>query len=150
MKKIFIFILIPVFLTTAGEFILKFNINALETAHVELHPHIQKAIDSIPYISIPISEKLTGACVYLTTVAFHPQIALALACMVLGGVLWVVAMSKFELSFLYPFLSINYVAIVVGSQFILGESVSLYRYLSIVLIMIGLFFISKSPYSDSQ
>lgn len=149
MKKILLFILVPILLTTMGEFLLKFNINQVDLAGVQPHPHVQKAIDSIPYISMPISEKLTEASVYLVTVAFHPAVVLALTCIILGGILWVVAMSKFELSFLYPFLSINYVAIVVGSQFILGESVSLYRYLSIVLIVIGLIFISKSPYSDS-
>ncbi len=149
MKKILIFIMIPVFLTTVGEFILKFNINHLD-ASPKPHPHIQHVIDSIPFVSTPMSEKLTDAMMYLTTVAFHPGIVLAIACIVIGGVLWVLAMSKFELSFLYPFLSINYLAIVIGSQFILGESVSIYRYVSIVLIIIGLFFISKSPYSDSQ
>ena len=82
-------------------------------------------------------------------VFLNPWILLGLGSIFVGGVLWLVAMSKFELSFIYPFLSINYVAIVIGSQWILGEEVSLYRYLSIVLIIAGLIFISRSPFSES-
>ena len=61
-----------------------------------------------------------------------------------------VAMSKFELSFLYPFMSLNYVIIVISADFILKEDVSLYRYVAIVFIMIGLAIISRSPYSESD
>jgi len=62
--------------------------------------------------------------------------------------LWLIAMSKFELSYIYPFLSLNYVIILVGSQLLLGESVSLLRYGSVLLIVIGLVIISRSPYFE--
>ncbi len=75
----------------------------------------------------------------------HGWIWFAVGLILAGASLWMVGMSKFSLSFLYPFLSINYVCVMVGSQFFLKESVGLYRYLSVVCIVVGLIIISKSP-----
>ena len=117
MKKIILFILTPIFFTTFGEFLLKDTTN-----------HIFKTLTN-PSILDQLKE---------------PYIWLAYLLIIGGGLLWLVAMSKYELSFLYPFLSINYVAIILGSQWILNESVSIYRYVSIAFIISGLIFISKS------
>jgi len=123
-RKFFYFIFLPIFLTTTGEFVLKHYIN------------LSVAGGGFTYV-------VPGLGLVL-----NPGIFLSVAAIIVGGALWVVAMSKFELSFLYPFLSINYIVIIVGSQFLLHEEVSLFRYLSIVLIIIGLVFISRSPHSE--
>ena len=52
---------------------------------------------------------------------------------------------KFQLSFMYPFLSLNYVIIIVGSDLFLGERVAVNRYVSILFIIIGLVIVSRSP-----
>jgi drug/metabolite transporter (DMT)-like permease len=70
-------------------------------------------------------------------------------CIVAASILWITAMSKFELSFLYPFLSINYLCIIFGSKLFLNESISLNRYISAIFISIGLILISRSPYSEA-
>ena len=75
---------------------------------------------------------------------------MAIALIFCGGILWLVAMSKFELSFIYPFMSLNYVVIIIGSQLLLNESVSLSRYIAVGFIGVGLFFISRSPYSEKD
>ncbi len=126
-KKMLTFIFLPVFLTTIGEFFLKHNINQLSTSTFN-----------------------TGNMSHILSMVADPGVLIGLGCILVGGFLWVIAMSKFELSFLYPFLSINYITIVVGSHFFLKEDVSIFRYMSIVLIIIGLIFISRSPYSESQ
>jgi drug/metabolite transporter (DMT)-like permease len=128
LKKITLFILFPVILTTLGEFCLKHAINQLSL----------DAADSVSLIQ------------HAFTILGNPGVLAGLFCILCGGFLWVLAMSKFELSFLYPFLSINYIIIILGSHFFLKEEVSLYRYVSIVLITIGLIFISRSPYSENH
>jgi len=112
MKRLFLFVFLPILLTSFGELLLKYNINLNQ-------------ISSIPHLETM-------------------GISIALTMIICGGVVWVIALSKFELSFLYPFLSLNYVIILIGSQWILNEKVSLYRYISVVLIIGGLFFISRS------
>jgi drug/metabolite transporter (DMT)-like permease len=132
MKKILIFIILPVFLTTAGELMLKHAINMQAPMLTVQDGSLFSFINSVVQ---PFLDPFVLACIIA---------------IVSGGALWVIAMSKFELSFLYPFLSINYAAIIIGSQPILGETVSLFRYLSVVFIIMGLVFISRSPYSDNQ
>ena len=123
MKSRFLFVFLPIILTTLGEFILKFNLNQL---------------------NLDVSFQALG--IILTS----PLVMLGLSAIIFGTLLWIVAMSKFELSFLYPFLSLNYVAIIIGSQYFLGEEVSLTRYFAIFLIMVGLVVISTSPHAETK
>ncbi len=75
----------------------------------------------------------------------HPGVFLAFSLIILGGVMWLYAMSKVHLSFMYPFMSLNYVVILFGSEFGLHESVSWYRYSAVGLIVLGLLLVSRSP-----
>ncbi len=117
------FVFTPILLTIVGEFILKDTVNQLPPLN---------GVGSILMI------------------LQSPGILMGVSLIVIGGLLWLVALSKFEMSFIYPFLSINYVAILVGSQLFLGEEVNLNRYVAMGLIIIGLIFISKSPYSEKS
>lgn len=122
-KLILSFVLLPIALTILGEFLLKLTINSLN-----------------------LSANLSSAVVLFTNIPVLVSIFL----IVLGGILWIIALSKFELSFIYPFLSINYVAIILGSQWFLGESVTIKRYLAMILIVIALVLISRSQYASSK
>ena len=125
LRRLFFFIIFPIILATSGEFMLKHAINSNPIVLTD------SLIDSIKILLlVPIE---------------HPFILISLLTVVTGGILWIIAMSKFELSFIYPFMSINYVMIMVGSQLFLHESVSLVRYLAVIFIGIGLIFISRSP-----
>ena len=115
--QIFIFIFLPIFLSVVGEFLLKFNVTGQELAL-----------------------NLSSALAVFTT----PGIIIGILFVISSAILWVVGMSKFQLSFMYPFLSVNYVIIIVGSEFILKEDVTINRYVSILLIIIGLVIISRS------
>ena len=147
MKKIFIFILCPLILTISGEFLLKTSINK-DTDKLQTNFSSIRLTDCTDKQACKhLLSQLTGDIkIFLSDI----KIVIALVLIILGGVFWLSAMSKFELSFLYPFLSINYLAIVVGSRIFLLEQVPIYRYISILLIIIGLVIISQSPYSESE
>lgn len=121
-------VLLPVLMGTSGEFLLKHSINT----HTK---------------NTPITTSQTP----IKTPPIHgAQSFIAITLITLGGILWIVAMSKYELSFIYPYLSINYISIVVGSQWILGETVEWTRYLSVIFIILGLVLISRSPNSEVE
>ena len=128
-KKCLKYIAPPILLTSLGEFILKASINSYQA----------------PTPSTPMSSYLNLAAYVFS----NPITILSLIMVITGGILWLGAMSKFELSCLYPFLSTNLMLIVIGSHVILGEEVNLYRYIGVMLIMTGLVIISKSPYKAS-
>jgi len=58
--------------------------------------------------------------------------------------LWLVILSKAELSFAYPMLAIGYVLIAIFSKILFNENVTTLRFLAIVLISTGIFLLLKS------
>ena len=58
--------------------------------------------------------------------------------------LWLVVLSKAELSFAYPMLAIGYVLIAIFSKLFFNENVTALRFLAVVLISIGIFLLLKS------
>jgi multidrug transporter EmrE-like cation transporter len=57
--------------------------------------------------------------------------------------LWIIVLSKTKLSFAYPITSINFILVVIASYYLFGEKLILFQYLGIVLIILGVFFLSK-------
>ena len=89
-------------------------------------------------------------------VSFHDNLAffirLLLDPFILTGLLgafiaslfWMAAMTKFELSFAYPFMGLNFVLLFVFSMFFFNESFSLMKLVGLVCIIIGIFFSSRA------
>jgi drug/metabolite transporter (DMT)-like permease len=57
----------------------------------------------------------------------------------LAGVLWIVSLSKVDLSFAYPVTSLSYTLIAIASYYLFGEAITIYRCLGIVIVTIGVF-----------
>jgi multidrug transporter EmrE-like cation transporter len=57
-------------------------------------------------------------------------------------VFWIFALSGLELSYAYPMVSISYVLIALGSKIFFKENVSLKRWISIIVICIGVILVS--------
>ena len=146
LKKLLLYTVLPIFLTSVGEFMLKAAINSMS-----LNGEFSVNRDIIA--SAP-QHVLTTVLYYvfytLKPILSDPLILLALFCILGGGFVWLVAMSKYELSFLYPFLSLNYLVIVFGSKIFLGEEVSFIRWISVLFIIGGLIIISRSPYAGGE
>ena len=67
-----------------------------------------------------------------------------LAVYALGVVFWTLALSDAQLSYVYPFASLAYVGVVIGSYFIFKEPVTRLRMLGLIVIIVGLIIISQS------
>jgi multidrug transporter EmrE-like cation transporter len=73
-----------------------------------------------------------------------PWVIVGLAVYVCGVVCWTIALSQRDLSFVYPFSSLSYVGIMLGSYFLFKEHISRVRLLGIGVIIAGLLIISLS------
>ena len=69
---------------------------------------------------------------------------LAMICYAASIWLWMSVLSKVEVSFAYPFLSIGYVVAAIMGYFCFNESLSFVRFLGIVVICLGVYLISRS------
>jgi drug/metabolite transporter (DMT)-like permease len=84
------------------------------------------------------------------SLVFNFSVIFSIFCIIAGGLLWIIGMSKYELSFMYPFLTLNYLLIILGSVFLLHEKVSIFTYLAIFFIVTGLVIISRSKYAEKN
>ena len=63
---------------------------------------------------------------------------------VLSVVLWIIALSRVDVSIAYPMLSLGYVVTAVGAWYFFGEAVSLQRMAAIVVILVGVALLARS------
>lgn len=81
---------------------------------------------------------------FLLALALNPWFITGMGCYVVSIGVWLVVLSKLEVSAAYPLLSIGYVITAVVGFFFLGESVTIGRIAGIALICAGLVFIARS------
>jgi multidrug transporter EmrE-like cation transporter len=75
---------------------------------------------------------------YFLRVFFSPWTLTAWAGLCIAAVCWVFALTKFELSRAYPFVSITFVLVLVGSAVFFHEHLSVLRVTGLSLIVAGL------------
>jgi len=71
-------------------------------------------------------------------------VVIGIASYAIATLLWLVVLSKAELSFAYPMLAIGYILIAIFSKIFFGENVTFVRFLGILLISLGVFLLLKS------
>ena len=73
----------------------------------------------------------------------NPYIVISLILTLLAGVTWMIAMTKFEISYAYPFTLLGLVLVTIFSVVFFGESINTYKVSGIILIILGIVVISK-------
>lgn len=74
----------------------------------------------------------------------HPAILGGLACYAISVVVWIVALSRVEVSIAYPMLSIGYVVNALLAWWLFGEDVGVQRWLGIMVIAGGVVLVARS------
>lgn len=78
------------------------------------------------------------------SLARHPGVVGGLACYVVSVVLWIVALSRVEVSVAYPMLSIGYVLNALLAWWLFGENLNPQRWLGIAVIIVGVVLVARS------
>ncbi|HXD51605.1 MAG TPA: SMR family transporter [Burkholderiales bacterium] len=76
--------------------------------------------------------------------ATEPHIVGGLACYVISVVIWVMALSRVEVSVAYPLLSIGYVVNAIAAWYLFGEAVTPMRLAGIGIIIVGVCLVARS------
>jgi len=79
----------------------------------------------------------------LVGLATNPLLLLAMGLYGVSAVLWLLALMRAELSFVYPFLSLTFMAVLVGSAALFNERVSVLRVAGFLIIISGLIIIAR-------
>ncbi len=75
--------------------------------------------------------------------ATEPHILGGLACYVVSVVIWIMALSRVEVSIAYPMLSIGYVVNALAAWYLFGEAVTATRLIGIGAIIVGVYLVAR-------
>ena len=78
------------------------------------------------------------------TLATHPAVLGGLGCYAVSVVVWIVALSRVDVSIAYPMLSIGYVVNALLAMWLFGETVSPLRWAGIAVILVGVTLVARS------
>ena len=79
----------------------------------------------------------------LIRILFNPFVFVGLVLYVVNVFLWFDIISKTDLSYVYPFLSMSYAAVVLASWLILGENLTWQRVVGVGIITVGVWIVSQ-------
>ena len=115
----FLLILANVFLVVCGQTLIKQGMNKIGS-----------------FSSMPIFNFLIKAFT-------APLVIIGLILYVISAVVWVMVLSRVDLSVAYPMLSLGYILILFSSWFFLGETITVLRIVGVFLICLGVFFVFR-------
>ncbi len=87
--------------------------------------------------------ELSGKIYFIFTLFLNPWVISALAATFLSGIAWMFAMTKFEISYAYPWMSLNFVLVMLFSFFFLGESLNMSKIIGSLLVVAGVIVLAR-------
>ena len=80
----------------------------------------------------------------------HSAVMCGLAIYAIGTALWVFAVSKREISYLFPLSALNYVVVALGGVWLLGEKIPNTRWLGILIVFAGVWLMQRWGAEESR
>lgn len=123
MAKSLIMIFFSISLAVGGQLLLKTGMNAIG----------------------PITgEEVRNGASTIVKVAANPQVVIGLMLYFVSAAVWLVVLSRVDLSFAYPLLGSSYIVVLIASRFLFNEPVTMVRLSGTLLISLGVILISRS------
>ena len=116
-------IIISILLSSAAQLLLKYGSSS---------PSIQKAIYSHSILNLFYAMIST------------PQIILGLICFGVSLILWIVILSRTDVSYAYPFVALGICLTILAGWFFFNESLSLLRIIGVAIVVAGVITVANS------
>ena len=117
----YIYILLTIVFTVYGQLVIKHQVNTVV--------NFPSGWNLIPF--------------YIRFILTRPLVLSGFISAVFASIAWIGAISKFELSYAYPFMSLNFILVVFLSILVFHENINLYKIIGLVIICLGVFIVSK-------
>lgn len=79
----------------------------------------------------------------ITKIFFNLQVDIGILLYAIGTIFWLIALSKKDLGYVYPFIAGTYILVLIFSYFMLGEHFETDRLIGACIVLLGLLFIIK-------
>jgi drug/metabolite transporter (DMT)-like permease len=89
-------------------------------------------------------ETMTDKFIFAFSMLVNPYIMISIVFTLLSGVTWMIAMTKFEISYAYPFTLLGLVFVTIFSVIFFGEIINITKIIGILFVLVGVFIISRS------
>ena len=77
-------------------------------------------------------------------VGLNPFVFAGLVCYVVSVVVWLLALSRVDVSYAYPLLSVGYIVTAFAGQYFFSEALGPMRWAGIIVICVGVYLITRS------
>jgi multidrug transporter EmrE-like cation transporter len=77
-------------------------------------------------------------------IARNPYVLTGLTAYVVSVVVWLLVLSRVEVSYAYPLLSVGYIVNAIAAYYLFQEDLSLTRVSGILIITVGVYLVSRS------
>ena len=118
----YLFVLLTVVLTVVGQLLLKWQVSLVS----------------------PPAQGGSALFGYVIGMFLRPWVIIGLAAAFLASACWIVAVSRFELSRIYPFMALNFVMVGLLAIPLFGESLTSSKVVGLVLVVAGLIFTARA------
>lgn len=78
------------------------------------------------------------------SVALNPFVLIGLLCYVFSVVIWLLVLSRVEVSYAYPLLSVGYIVTALAGHYFFSEDITLVRWTGILVICFGVWLITRT------
>ena len=86
----------------------------------------------------PLPQVISEKIFFLLQMFFNPWILSAFFSAFIASLFWMAAMTKFDLSYAYPFMSLSFVLVLILSTLFFHEPITAAKVLGVIFIMAGI------------
>lgn len=90
-----------------------------------------------------LPDEVSGKILFVVTLLLNPWVVTSVIATLFAGISWMLAMTRFEVSYAFPFVSLNYVLILAASVFLFNESFTLTKFIGTLIVIVGIIVIAK-------
>lgn len=91
-----------------------------------------------------LPENWSNRLLFFVNLLLNPWVITGLVAAFFAFITWVLAMTKLELSYAYPFVGFSFVLVLLGGMVFFHESLSWQKVIGVLFIIIGVFISSRS------
>lgn len=95
-------------------------------------------------VGVVDAERARSPLALVVAIARTPAVVAGLAVYGASALAWIVVLSRSELSFAYPFLSLAYVIVTVAAMLVLGERFSARQWVGLASVVVGVLLVALS------
>lgn len=90
-----------------------------------------------------LPDDISGKIRFVLVLLLNPWVVTGVVATFCAGVSWMLAMTRFEISYAFPFVSLNYVFILAASFFLFNESITFPKLIGSLIVIAGIVVIAK-------